>query len=49
MLCQPQQVAPGQNFNLGLWYTQTHPRESDIIVVALHADTKQVRNNNSRL
>ena len=35
MICQPQQVAPGQGFTLSLWFTQTHPRESDIIVVAL--------------
>lgn len=35
VLCHPQQVAPGQGFTLSLWFTQTHPRESDIIVVAL--------------
>jgi hypothetical protein len=34
-------VTPGKPFTLNLWYTQTHPRESDIIAVALHADTKE--------
>jgi hypothetical protein len=39
--CQPTEVVPGRPFTLNLWYTQTHAKESDIIAVALHADTKQ--------
>jgi len=41
VLCQPSVVTPGTSFNVQLWYTQSHPREADLIAVALHADTKE--------
>lgn len=35
VLCQPRAVAPGTRFVVNIWFTQTHPRESDLIAVAL--------------
>lgn len=35
ILCQPRAVAPGKPFVINIWFTQTHPRESDLIAVAL--------------
>jgi hypothetical protein len=35
ILCQPRAVAPGKPFVVNIWFTQTHPRESDLIAVAL--------------
>ena len=41
VLCQPRVVTPGKRFVLNLWFTQTHAREMDLIVVALNGDTKE--------
>lgn len=41
VLCSPIQVTPGKDFTLNLWYTQTHPRQSDVIAVALNDVTKE--------
>lgn len=35
ILCQPRAVKPGEPFVINIWFTQTHPRESDLIAVAL--------------